>query len=46
MCRSRWQQRVPRIVFDTTSVQAWAQMLEMRVRGDPVAFEALLAPPA
>ena len=40
------QQRVPSLVFGTTSVQAWAQMLELRVRGDPVAFEALLAPPA
>ena len=40
------QQRGPSLVFDTTSVQAWAQMLELRVRGDPVAFEALLAPPA
>ena len=40
------QQRGPSLVFDTTSVQAWTQMLELRVRGDPVAFEALLAPPA
>ena len=34
------------LTSDDTSVRAWARMLELRVRGDPADFEALLAIPS
>ena len=42
--RDAVRQRLRLLTEDTTSIDAWAQMLETRVRGDPLEFQALLAP--